>query len=54
MIGKPRGNVAGSSHNARTDGIAHGHGNAKANAQNLQELATVLANANGLDGFRVG
>jgi hypothetical protein len=36
VIGQPRGDVAGSAHNAGANGIANGHGNAKAHAENLQ------------------
>ena len=43
MIGKARGDVARSAHNAGANGIANSHSNTKADAQDLQELAAVLA-----------
>src|SRR5208337_2800444 len=47
VIGQPRGNVAGGAHNAGRDGIAHGNGDTKADTEDLQELAAVLAQAGG-------
>ena len=51
VIGEARGDVARSAHNAGANGIANGHGDAKADAENLQELAAVLAQAKGRRGW---
>src|SRR5208283_964422 len=51
VIGQARGDVAGSAYDAGANGIAHGHGNAKAHTENLQELAAVLARAKGCLGW---